>query len=235
MAFERVEIGPHVLYRGDCLEVLPTLKGESIDAIVTDPVWPGSRVQFAGSDDSHGLLRKSLELIQADRVVIHLCRDTDPRFLSSVPDRWPFLCVCWLRFARASYKGRLLSSAEVGYIFGAHPQASTYRVAPAEMVLTRSDSGTLRHTGRGDKTIDYEGRHPCPRQTGMVAWLVRWFGGPICCDPFMGSGTAGVACERLGRKFIGIEIEQKYFDIACRRIAAEVAQGKLAFQTEAKA
>ena len=46
-------------------------------------------------------------------------------------------------------------------------------------------------------------------------------------DPFMGSGTTGVACANLGRKFIGIEIERKYFDIACERIAAAYAQGRL--------
>ena len=47
------------------------------------------------------------------------------------------------------------------------------------------------------------------------------------CDPFMGSGTTGVACANLGRKFIGIEICEKYFDIACERIAAAYAQGRL--------
>ena len=46
-------------------------------------------------------------------------------------------------------------------------------------------------------------------------------------DPFMGSGTTGVACANLGRKFIGIEIEPKYFDIACERIEAAYAQGRL--------
>ena len=46
-------------------------------------------------------------------------------------------------------------------------------------------------------------------------------------DPFMGSGTTGVACVKLGRKFIGIEIEPKYFDIACKRIAAAIAEPRL--------
>ena len=46
-------------------------------------------------------------------------------------------------------------------------------------------------------------------------------------DPFMGSGTTGVACANLGRAFIGIEIERRYFDIACERIAAAQAQGRL--------
>ena len=51
--------------------------------------------------------------------------------------------------------------------------------------------------------------------------------GDTAVDPFMGSGTTGVACANLGRKFIGIEIEPKYFDIACERIEAAYAQGRL--------
>lgn len=49
----------------------------------------------------------------------------------------------------------------------------------------------------------------------------------LVCDPFMGSGTTGVACVRLNRRFIGIEIEPKYFDIACRRIQAAVNEPRL--------
>ena len=49
----------------------------------------------------------------------------------------------------------------------------------------------------------------------------------VVLDPFMGSGTTGVACVQSGRKFIGIEIEPKYFDIACRRIEAATKQGSL--------
>ena len=48
-----------------------------------------------------------------------------------------------------------------------------------------------------------------------------------CIDPFMGSGTTGVACMKLGRAFVGIEREPKYFDIACKRIEQAVAQGQL--------
>ena len=49
-------------------------------------------------------------------------------------------------------------------------------------------------------------------------WCMRFVKGHTILDPFMGSGTTGVACAKLGRKFIGIEIESKYFDIACERI-----------------
>ena len=62
--------------------------------------------------------------------------------------------------------------------------------------------------------------HPTQKPVRIMEHIVRlsvWTGG-VCVDPFMGSGTTGVACMNLGRSFIGIEREPKYFDIACRRI-----------------
>jgi len=61
-------------------------------------------------------------------------------------------------------------------------------------------------------------------QMHVTSWCMA---DDICLDPFMGSGTTGVACVNLVRKFIGIEIERKYFDIACERITAAYAQGRL--------
>lgn len=62
--------------------------------------------------------------------------------------------------------------------------------------------------------------HPAPMPYSMAADHIQTWTTPgeTILDPFMGSGTTGVACAKLGRKFIGIEIEPKYFDIACRRI-----------------
>jgi DNA modification methylase len=62
--------------------------------------------------------------------------------------------------------------------------------------------------------------HPCPKPTEIMKKLVRDFTeeNQIILDPFMGSGTTGVACKELHRNFIGIEIEPKYFEIAKRRI-----------------
>ena len=61
--------------------------------------------------------------------------------------------------------------------------------------------------------------------------IVRWTHG-IVLDPFMGSGTTGVACVKLGRKFIGIEIDPGYFDIACRRIEKAYAQPDMLIEAE---
>jgi site-specific DNA-methyltransferase (adenine-specific) len=61
----------------------------------------------------------------------------------------------------------------------------------------------------------------------VMEWSLGFIRGKTILDPFMGSGTTGVACIQLGRKFIGIEIEPKYFDIACRRIEEATKQGDL--------
>ena len=68
--------------------------------------------------------------------------------------------------------------------------------------------------------------HPTQKPIAVMIWCIEMTDGTIL-DPFMGSGTTGVACAKLGRQFIGIEIEPKYFDIACRRIEAAQRQGDI--------
>jgi site-specific DNA-methyltransferase (adenine-specific) len=69
--------------------------------------------------------------------------------------------------------------------------------------------------------------HPTQKPLRVMEWSLGFIRGKTILDPFMGSGTTGVACIQLGRKFIGIEIEPKYFDIACRRIEEATKQGDL--------
>ena len=68
--------------------------------------------------------------------------------------------------------------------------------------------------------------HPSQKPIPLMSWCVNKTKG-IVIDPFMGTGSTGVACVNLGRPFIGVEIDQKYFDIACSRIEAAHAQGRL--------
>jgi len=76
-----------------------------------------------------------------------------------------------------------------------------------------------------EEKVDHPARMPSALASGQIAtWTDP---GETILDPFMGSGTTGVACANLGRKFIGIEIEQRYFDIACRRIADAYKQPRL--------
>lgn len=71
-------------------------------------------------------------------------------------------------------------------------------------------------------------QHPTQKPVRLMTWTIEQMGPcETILDPFMGSGTTGVAAIQLGRKFIGIEREPKYFDIACKRIEQAVAQGQL--------
>jgi DNA modification methylase len=83
---------------------------------------------------------------------------------------------------------------------------------------------------------DYKGKHhPTMKPVDLMTWCIQRAGAPeTILDPFMGSGTTGVAAIQLGRKFIGIEREEKYFDIACRRIEQAAKQGQLFEHTQPK-
>jgi site-specific DNA-methyltransferase (adenine-specific) len=76
---------------------------------------------------------------------------------------------------------------------------------------------------------DRDGRHPTEKPVPLMRELLQDFTNPgqTILDPFTGSGTTGVACAKMGRKFIGIEMDPKYFDVACERIAKAYAQGDM--------
>lgn len=196
------------IYHGDARELLPSLAGGSL---LTDPTWPNATVPLFGFDDPWRMLRQVLDAAPGTtrRLAIHLGCDSDPRFLSAVQQgRWKFFRACWLDMSRPHYKGRLLAGAEVAYLFGE---------PPASIPGTRVIPGMRRDHSPDGK---YSG-HPCPRKLGHAAFLVRWWSEPsdIVLDPFMGSGTTLRASKDIGRKAIGIEIEERYCEIAAKRMA----------------
>jgi DNA modification methylase len=86
-----------------------------------------------------------------------------------------------------------------------------------------------KHTAiESSETADKNG-HPCPKPTGWMTWAVDLASryGETVLDPFMGSGTTGVSAVQLGRHFIGIELEPKYFDIACIRLENAQRQDRM--------
>ncbi|MCK4640619.1 MAG: site-specific DNA-methyltransferase [Candidatus Marinimicrobia bacterium] len=88
-------------------------------------------------------------------------------------------------------------------------------------------SGTPEHTP--NKQFTHRNDHPTVKPIKLMEYLITLITPPngIVLDPYMGSGSTGIACARLGRKFIGIEIDERYFRIACERIQREYDQGKL--------
>jgi DNA modification methylase len=111
----------------------------------------------------------------------------------------------------------------------------------AEMFVTAwCGSGHSRWNGGGRRNVfvhscqppDRTGLHPTEKPLGLMKELVGLFsdGSDLVLDPFMGSGTTGVACAASGRRFIGVEKDLKYFDLACRRIEEATKQADLFFE-----
>lgn len=228
-------IGDCRLILGDSREVLRGI--DRADALITDPVWPNCPPNsIPGSDRPEALFSEVAPFMRhSRRVVVQMGCNSDPAMLSALA--MPFLRVCWLEYACPSYKGRLLATGDVAYCYGDWPASRPgARVIPGKCVSTVSDKEFVRGPRRpGKENGGHESLpHPMPRRMQFVKWLVNWWSahGEIVLDPFMGSGTTGVACALVGRRFIGIEIEESYFDIACRRVEEAYRQGDLIVAAE---
>lgn len=198
------------IYHGDCREILPEL--ESADTVVTDPVWPNVHPDLVGSDDPLGLWRDFLAVMPESvrLLVIWLGCQSDPRFMQDVPSRLPFLRMQYLRRAVPSYNGRCLVSGDVAYAFGEWPPSREgARVIPGECARVTSIPGRKQD-------------HPAARNEDHAKWLLRWWGNGLVLDPFMGTGTTLVSAKHHLGKSIGIEIEERYCEIAAERLTQEV-------------
>lgn len=238
---ELAEVKPYyqqdgiTIYNADCREILPQI---SPNAIVTDPVWPDCEHIFPGID-AFELLREALILSDsAERVVIQLGLNSDPRFLLAVPEKLKFLRACYLPYTPPGYLGRLLRDADFAYIFGVPPDSREgARVLPGTCMSINSpnDGNIKRGWGRNRGDCDAAVKalaHPSSRSLAHVKWLVNWFTGldDLVCDPFMGIGTTLLAAKNKERRAVGIEIEERFCEIA----ACRLSQGILDFATASK-
>lgn len=208
------QIGDCKLYLGDALGVLPRVDA---DALITDPVWPNCPPGLLhGSDDPDALWAAAWHRMpDIKRAVVVMRHDSDPCFNKVVP--LPYARAVILPYVMPEYIGRWLGGDEIAYCYGDPiPSRENQRVIPGRAPLVQPDG--RRANG-----------HPCSRSIEHFCFLVRWWSesSETVIDPFMGSGTTGVACAKLGRKFIGVEIDPRYFEIACRRIEAAYAQPDL--------
>jgi hypothetical protein len=214
----RVErIGDCELWLGDARDVLPTVG--KVEVIATDPVWPNVPAgAVAGSDDPWGLWIDAVCLMpEHDRMIVVMRCDSDPRFLCPIPREKKFVRSIQLPYVMPGYLGRVLGGDETAYWFG-----TPIKRVPGRMVIP-GRAPPVQPGGRPPNG------HPMSRAQVHFDWLLSWCSddGETVLDPFMGSGTTGVACVKLGRRFIGIEIEEKYFNIACRRIEEAYRQGDI--------
>ena len=213
-------IGNCVLHLGDCQEILPTLG--KVDAVVTDPpygIGAANGAAVGGTDASGRYKRKP--------------RQYDGSWDDERPE--------------ASLFSALVLSARVHIVWGGQYFAdvlpaggrwlfwdklnSMPSYSDGEMAWTTIEGVSVKKFTQcaSGLAANRDGReHPTQKPLALMKWCLEFIpDAQTILDPFMGSGTTGVACVKLGRKFIGIEIEPKYFDIACRRIEAAYAQPDL--------
>ena len=192
------------IYNCDCREILGSLP--NVDLVLTDPPY-GVGLEYASYDDSPDAWRElMLWLVPAakavaDMVIMPSCRILELKWIyDRVPPDW---LICW-------YKGSPGTAAFVGFndwepllVYGKIPGVQMHdyiRATPPP-----ADNG-----------------HPCPKPVLWASDLVFKTNAKTILDPFMGSGTTLVAAKQLGRRAIGIEIEEKYCEIAVQRLAQQV-------------
>ena len=231
---ERVDLldGRVTLYRGDCREILPTLG--KVDAVVTDPPYG---VNYHGSVTKHGRNGFGYENF------------------SDTPEAIAEICVPAVRMAVSIARSAVVTPGNANAFkydepksIGAIYYPSGANSGPWGFVCSQplfyygkdpylaNALGRLPNAFASTEATDRSVAHPCPKPLNQTKWMVWRVSLPdeLVLDPFMGSGTTGVAAVKLGRRFIGIEIDPRYFDIACRRIEEAAKQPDLFIEPPAK-
>lgn len=195
-------IGKATLYCGDCLDILPTLP--HVDAVITDPPYGIGKDGQKRTTGGHGG-RRAHEFKGWDT------QRPEPRafaLMLSAADRH----VIW----GGNYFADLLPPTGKWLVWD---KGQRINQSDGELAWTNAD-GALRICTMNRVEIMTDGaEHPTQKPVRLMAWCIHQAGNPqSILDPFMGSGSTGVAAVSLGRSFIGIERDPTYFGIACQRI-----------------
>lgn len=193
---EKVVIGDATLYLGDCMDILPTLP--RVDAVITDPPYG---IGFAAQPTKW------------QRAAGKKAEDWDNATVKNFSNVLNFgqVQVVW----GGNYYNLPPSRGWLSWFKPDSPPS----MANFELAWTNLDKNAKQFSYSISATNQERVGHPTQKPLALMKWCIQQVGSPlVILDPFMGSGTTGVAAIQLGRKFIGIERERKYFDIACERI-----------------
>jgi len=192
----KVQIGDATLYLGDCMDILPTL--DRVDAVITDPPYGlGDRMKG-------GTWAEKQEF--KDMVVW----DTSPPSIENLLNiaSKAKICVFW----GGNYYG--LPASRCWLVWDKQNAVPT--MSDCEIAWTNLDANTKRFSHPVGRVLN---GHPSEKPLRLMEWTIQTVkASGVILDPFMGSGTTGVASIKTNNKFIGIERDPKYFDIACKRI-----------------
>ncbi len=201
-----VTIGPCRLIQGDCMEVLPTLG--KVDAVVTDPPYGiGENAQRVAS---RAKLAQTIDYGDFD-------------WDASPPDREVIDAVLAAGRHSVVFGGNYFHLPPArGWLVWDKVNSGNFadcelawtNIAMSVRIIRHMWNGMIRQTESHTKRC-----HPTQKPVAVMVWCLGFLqSADTILDPFMGSGTTGVACIQTGRQFIGIEKEPKYFDIAVERI-----------------
>lgn len=219
------------LYLGDCREILPTLG--KVDAVVTDPPY-GQRqnvnVTYAGGTRERAIRqRNGGSIMVRPNVYEPVVGDHKPFDPGHLLDLAPELLIWGAhRFADRLPAGSWLvwDKVPTGKVRdqGDGEAAWINRDQPMRIFRLLWDGLSVGTGARHEVTAGQKRYHPTQKPETVMAWCLGFIKGRAILDPYMGAGATGVAAVRDGRQFIGIEIDSRYFDIACRRIEEATKQ-----------
>lgn len=205
-------IGDCTLYLGDCLEILPLLG--AVDCVITDPPY-GMAFRSNRRAQKHAAIAND----KLGDCLQYAC-GLKPAHSSYVFCRWDNLADIPKPRSLVTWVKNHWSMGDLEHEHARQTEVAAFYPGPNHFFPRGRPQDVIR-APRTDNVF-----HPTEKPVQLMQAFVEWTSGTIL-DPFMGSGTTGVACVKRGRKFIGIELHEPYFDIACERIRKAYAQPDL--------
>lgn len=209
--------GRWTVYNGDCLAILPTLEAGSVDCILADPPYGIEAVKRG----------KCFGTSNACKVNTYapIMGDDQPFDPTHLLDLAPTVCL-W----GANHYSHMLPKAACWLVWDKRDGCNPNPLADCELAWVNRDAparlfhhrwmGMIRASERGPRL------HPTQKPAALMQWALDTLGvaqDAIVCDPYMGSGPVAEACVLTNRRFIGIEIDERYCEIAVKRIEKEAA------------
>ena len=213
-------IGAATLYLGDCRDILPKLP--KVDAVITDPPYGIAYQHGGGGKGSTPYLIANKAKTKAEGHCRPIHGDDQPFDPSHIAAIAPFV----LMFGADHFRARLPEGGTFiawDKSLGVGPRDS-FADAEFAWCSAKVKRNVIRYLWKGvvgEKAGEEGGKryHPTMKPQGVMRICIELAGdAPLILDPYMGSGSTGVAAVRMGRKFIGCEVDERHFETACRRI-----------------